>query len=106
MFRSHRTVGRAKPPARHFDIAQALRGVPAVRLWRATAHPSVRFVSVLVSAFCPPYDSARAEHALVSTASAFVMPGQSPSKTGVNALMPGHPRLSCLPPRRGWPEQV
>jgi hypothetical protein len=32
MFRSHRTVGRAKPPARHFDVAQVLRGVPAVRL--------------------------------------------------------------------------
>jgi hypothetical protein len=30
MFRSHRTVGRAKPPARHFDVAQVLRGVPAV----------------------------------------------------------------------------
>src|SRR3982075_3107538 len=28
---------------------------------RATAHRSVRFVSVRVSAFCPPYDSARAE---------------------------------------------
>src|SRR5713226_2843974 len=27
---------------------------------RATAHRSVRFVSMLVSAFCPPYDSARA----------------------------------------------
>jgi hypothetical protein len=25
-------VGRAKPPARHFDVAQVLRGVPAVRL--------------------------------------------------------------------------
>src|SRR6266567_6324962 len=32
MFRSHRAVGRAKPPARHFDVAQVLRGVPAVRL--------------------------------------------------------------------------
>jgi hypothetical protein len=32
MFRSHRTVGRAKPPARHFDVAQVLRGVPAVGL--------------------------------------------------------------------------
>src|SRR5213083_1572733 len=32
MFKSHRTVGRAKPPARHFDVAQVLRGVPAVRL--------------------------------------------------------------------------
>src|SRR5882724_7920 len=31
---------------------------------RATAHRSVRFVSILVSAFCPPYDSAPAEHAL------------------------------------------
>ncbi|MEN3377049.1 MAG: hypothetical protein V7604_2404, partial [Hyphomicrobiales bacterium] len=28
----HRAVGRAKPPARHFDVAQVLRGVPAVRL--------------------------------------------------------------------------
>src|SRR6266568_9382621 len=27
-----KTVGRAKPPARHFDVAQVLRGVPAVRL--------------------------------------------------------------------------
>jgi hypothetical protein len=26
------TVGRAKPPARHFDVAQVLRGVPAVAL--------------------------------------------------------------------------
>jgi hypothetical protein len=25
-------VGRAKPPARHFDVAQVLRGVLAVRL--------------------------------------------------------------------------
>jgi hypothetical protein len=25
----------------------------------------------------------------------FVMPGHSPSKTGVNALMPGHPRLAA-----------
>jgi hypothetical protein len=32
MSRSHRAVGRAKPPARHFDVAQVLRGVPAVRL--------------------------------------------------------------------------
>src|SRR5258708_14108330 len=32
---------------------------------RATAHRSVRFVSVLVSAFCPPYDSPPPEHALV-----------------------------------------
>src|SRR5438876_12275928 len=31
---------------------------------RATAHRSVRFVSVRVSAFCPPYDSARTEHPL------------------------------------------
>src|SRR3982751_1605240 len=30
---------------------------------RATAHRSARFVSILASAFCPPYDSARAEHA-------------------------------------------
>jgi len=29
---AHRTVGRAKPPARHFDVAQVPRGVPAVRL--------------------------------------------------------------------------
>jgi hypothetical protein len=27
---------------------------------------------------------------------AFVMAGHSPLKTGVNALMPGHPRLACL----------
>src|SRR5947199_254213 len=33
---------------------------------RATAHRSVRFVSIRVSAFCPPYDSVRAEHALAS----------------------------------------
>src|SRR3954447_21095580 len=33
---------------------------------RATAHRSARFVSILASAFCPPYDSARAEHALVA----------------------------------------
>src|SRR6266700_2236764 len=33
---------------------------------RATAHRSVRFVSIRVSAFCPPYGSARAEHALVA----------------------------------------
>src|SRR5258708_6051590 len=32
---------------------------------RATAYRSVRSVSALVSAFCPPYDSARREHALV-----------------------------------------
>jgi hypothetical protein len=32
---------------------------------RATAHRSVRFVNILVSAFCPPYDSTRAEHALI-----------------------------------------
>jgi hypothetical protein len=32
MFRSHRAVGRPKPPARHFDVAQVLRGVPAVTL--------------------------------------------------------------------------
>src|SRR5258708_34965879 len=31
---------------------------------RATAHRPVRFVSIRVSAFCPPYDSGRAEHAL------------------------------------------
>src|SRR5882757_2622074 len=31
---------------------------------RATARRSVRFISIRVSAFCPPYDSARAEHAL------------------------------------------
>src|SRR3954467_5608943 len=31
---------------------------------RATAHHSVRFVSILASAFCPPYDSAQAERAL------------------------------------------
>src|ERR1700716_1467679 len=58
MFRSHRAVGRAKPPARHFDVAQVLRGVPAVSSpRRATAHRSMRFVSILVSAFCPPYGS-------------------------------------------------
>src|SRR5438046_9974942 len=33
---------------------------------RATAHRSARFVSIRVSAFCPPYDSARAEHALTN----------------------------------------
>jgi hypothetical protein len=27
-----RAVGRAKPPAHYFDVAQVLRGVPAVRL--------------------------------------------------------------------------
>src|SRR5258708_37974346 len=32
MYRSHRVVGRAKPPGRHFDVAQVLRGVPAARL--------------------------------------------------------------------------
>jgi hypothetical protein len=32
MYRLHRAVGRAKPPARHFDVAQVLRGVPAVTL--------------------------------------------------------------------------
>jgi hypothetical protein len=30
----------------------------------------------------------------------FVMPGHSPSKTGVNALMAGHPRLSSETCRR------
>jgi hypothetical protein len=32
---------------------------------------------------------------MISTASAFVMPGHSPSKMGVKALMPGHPRVYC-----------
>ena len=36
---------------------------------RATAHRSVRFVGVLVPAFCPPYDSNRAEHTLERDAS-------------------------------------
>jgi hypothetical protein len=42
MFRSHRAVGRAKPPARHFDVAQVLRGVPAVRLSSAGNGASFR----------------------------------------------------------------
>jgi hypothetical protein len=29
-----------------------------------------------------------------------VMAGHSPSKTGVNALMPGHPRLGLIQPRK------
>src|SRR5947207_11614048 len=32
---------------------------------------------------------------MLSAILSFVMPGHSPSKTGVNALMPGHPRLPC-----------
>ena len=40
--------------------------------------------------------------------SAVVMPGHSPSKTGVNALMAGHPRLAdaryCAKPRRSYVE--
>jgi hypothetical protein len=35
-----------------------------------------------------------------------VMAGHSPSKTGVNALMPGHPRLSSLRHRRGCPARA
>jgi hypothetical protein len=43
MARSRATVGRAKPPARHFDVAQVLRGVPAVRLSSAGAGNGASF---------------------------------------------------------------
>src|SRR5713226_9706208 len=64
-----RIVGRAKPPARHFDVAQVLRGVPAVRRSAGNGASFWRFVSILVSAFCPPYDSAQAERALARISS-------------------------------------
>jgi hypothetical protein len=45
MFRSHRAVGRAKPPAHHFDVAQVLRGVPATEIdARRGAKVSLRVV--------------------------------------------------------------
>src|SRR5882724_1953105 len=65
MFRSHRAAGRE---SRLLAISMLLRCCaacpPSGSPRRATAHRSVRFVGILVPAFCPPYDSARADHAL------------------------------------------
>jgi hypothetical protein len=38
----------------------------------------------------------------LSAAAYSVMPGLSPSKTGVNALMAGHPRLASFDARKTW----
>src|SRR3982074_3484107 len=60
---------------------------------RATAHRSVRFVSILVSAFCPPYDSTRAEQALMRAALSLVG-RQSELENGSPRRTRGRPQFS------------
>src|SRR5437667_446851 len=67
---------------------------------RATAHRSVRFVSILVSAFCPPYDSALSSWGGQSDLSAEA-PGRRRKRARV--LYGGHGATRLCPPYAAHP---